>query len=64
MKVSIDIKSCDDCPHLDHNGRLQKTTHWCCDKTNDHKKIKVMEKCGESHPIKIPNWCPLAKENK
>lgn len=59
MEVSIKIKNCDECPYLDHNGRIQKTTYWTCEK-NEGKKLTVMDKTGSNNRlIKIPSWCPL-----
>lgn len=60
MKVSIEIKTCHDCQHLDHNGRLQADPSYVCDLMlclkHGRKRIK---RFSSGDITKIPNWCPL-----
>ena len=58
MVKIIEINTCNDCPYLDHNGRLQAVTHYVCRNTEDSRKIKVMDK-DNPNIIQTPKWCSL-----
>ncbi len=65
MVKVIEVNTCNNCTHLDHNGLLQQITHYICGKIG--RKIQKMKKVpagftidySGNDNIKIPKWCPL-----
>ncbi len=65
MKISFDIKNCQECPFLDSSRSYStdgwdRVTDWTCKRVN-----KSISKCIDWHEeskIPIPEWCPIKSE--
>lgn len=72
-RIIINIKTCADCPHVDHSGQLipgggidicgNRDTSMVRDpsykKDKYHWKHRVL-KIGKKGELIIPDWCPLS----
>ena len=64
--ATIEINHCKDCPFSETRRHWtedswEEAYDWYCKKAND-KKIQGYVEWHEVKDMKIPEWCPLAKE--
>ena len=65
MKITIEIKNCQNCPNVkiepDYYGDSWDRCHkWLC-KANKNKIIERYISWNEENKVEVPGWCPCKK---